>query len=89
MLEFDRDAAEALGIVTLLASGTAKDAHLAGQLLDELLSAPGGPQDVVRGLAAVCGGLLALLEFHGSVSPRRALGEIGHAIAEATTASQA
>ena len=86
MLEFDQDAAEALGVVTLLATGRVEDADLAERMLDDLLAEPDGARRVVRGMASVSGGLLALLEFFGAVPASRSLGELGRAIANATDA---
>lgn len=84
MLEFDQDTAEALAVVTLLASGRAGDVNLAQKVLDELLTAPDGARRVARGMASVSGGLLALNEFFSGVPASRALQELGRVIAQAT-----
>lgn len=84
--EFDQDTAHALAVVTLLTSGRVADVDLAGRLVDELLTADDGAQRMAQGMAAVSGGLLALLEFFASVPASHALAELGRAIAEATEA---
>jgi hypothetical protein len=85
--EFDAAAAAALAVVTLLTSGLPHDAEMAGGLLAELMAAPAGERFVVRGLASVCAGLLALLEFYGGVPPASGLRELGRLIAQANTLS--
>jgi len=84
-LTFDAEAADALAVVTLFASGARWDAETAGSLVSELLATPGGDWRLARGLTSVCGGLLALLEFYGEVPPGSVLRELGRLTAEAET----
>jgi hypothetical protein len=82
-LELDAAAADGLALITLLTSGVAADVDLAEALLDEF--APDADRRIVRGLASVAAGLLALLEFYGGIDPQSAVRLLGSAIAQAET----
>ncbi len=83
---FDEAAAEALAVLTLLATGDEQDGRDAERIVRDLLAVPGGERRVAHGLTSVCAGLLALLEFFGGVPPAEGLRELGRLIAQAGAA---
>lgn len=80
--ELDDDAAWAVALMTLCASGTPDDAAMAARMLDGFVAADGGRRGI-GGLAAVCATLLVLLEFETGATPEESLQRVGRLVAQA------
>jgi hypothetical protein len=81
--ELDEAAATAVSLLALYISGSADDARLADDILDELTEQPDGVIRTIGGLTSLCATLLALHEFDTGLAPDAFLRRAALAIQEA------
>ena len=79
--ELDKTTGHAVALMTLYVEATEVDDASAAELLDELLSAPGGPRRTAEGLETLCGALLALFEWETGTTPSAVLQQVGTMVA--------
>jgi hypothetical protein len=83
--ELDNTTGDAIALMTLYVGATEADDATAAGLLEELLTGPNGPTQIVEGLETLCGALLALLEWETGAPPAAVLQRVGAMVAVTAT----